>query len=111
MPRGLRACLRISKFSASAFQGNAIIGGVELNQDRAGLDVLVVIYIDADYGAAHARADGNNVAVNLCVVGGLADRVVAPHAVCSRYDGEQDKQQHPLGPRMRAKIRPRLFFA
>src|SRR5258708_25640604 len=50
--------------------------------------------------ARHARADGIDVSVNLRIVRGFADGVVAPNKEDASDNHERQQRQYPLGMRM-----------
>ena len=86
---------RFRQIGAGAIQGHLIVSGVQFDQHRAGLNVLIVVHQDLDYGAANTRAHGMNVPVDLRVIRGFAHREVAPcqNAAHHQHDDHAERQQ------------------
>ena len=98
-------CLSIGQLGLCGCQSHLVIPGVDLHQHRPGLYVLVLLDVDLLHGAAHLRADGHNVAIDLGIVGGLASGEIPPEAEsadCEENHGGQDKPSHPRVPGERA---------
>ena len=77
--------MRILKISLGFVVGHLIVGGIDFNQHRPGLNVLIVLDVELDDMAGDAGADGIHVAVDLSVVG----RFVAAHVSVNEKSHDQ----------------------
>jgi hypothetical protein len=90
----LRGGFGVFKIGLGLGDGNFIVFGVNLNEDGALLDPLVIIHIDLDNVAGNARADGVKVDVGLGIVRGFVAAEVAPQKYAANEQhrgGQQNK--------------------
>src|SRR5262249_34613812 len=78
---------------ARAIDRHLIVARVDLDEQRAGLDELVVVHGDAFDGAAHARRDLRHVPIDLRIVGRLAPAGPDVPADAGRDEEEQRQQR------------------
>ena len=97
----LRLCLSSESAAASCCLGSheiclrllhphAIIGVVELDEELACVNVIVLAHVHGLHVAADFRQHGNDVTVDLGVVGRLVGATVAPLLECPDHENQSD---------------------
>src|SRR5262249_50144585 len=102
--RGLQLALRL-------LERDLVVGGIDLHEHRARLDVLVVLRVDRLHRAAHARGGRVDGAVDLRVVGRLLPAAEEPEGEASHHDEHGHAEEDPsLEPAARALLGRLLFL-
>ena len=91
-PGGLGRSLRFGEIGPSVVDRELVVARIELDHDRARFDELVVGDLDRLHRAADAGGHGDDVAVDLGVVGGLAAGVMPPGE--GGHDRGDDHSEH-----------------
>ena len=86
---------RVRQFRARAIDRHLVVARIDLHQHGAAADRQVVVHMNGNHGAAHARGDLRNLSVHLRIVGGLPAVRAPPH---DRADDENHRKNCRTNP-------------
>src|SRR6185295_17189204 len=95
-------CIR--QFRLGALERYLEILGIKLCEYLTLLDLIVLLEIYGDDGAAYASSDGIDMTIDLSVIGAFASRVVLPKKIPSHCTHDEKNDKSPLRHRMLMKI-------
>ena len=84
------SCFGGGEIGLRLLQPHDVICIVQLDQQLAGVDVIVLVDADRLHVTANFCQNGHDVAIDLSVVGGLVRPAVAPFLECPEQENERD---------------------